>query len=227
MLRITWALALMSLFLSPATSRAGWPFMAEGGVRRGSAEYYEMRANEPPGTRQVYKYGKLWPPVPRPTGPHQTFVHKYYDTHYWPLPYQCDDRNYVANLYELQRTNGWQTATTLYDYHFDPQTNELNSAGQHHVRWILAHVPDQYRQAFVAASSDSTLNGVRLLSVEREVGKMVGSQQMLPVALRVADPVGRPATEVQQIFTQALEAAPQPSITYTSATGGGGGGGGN
>lgn len=225
MLRISWAMALTLMCLTPQLARAGWPFFSETGVRRGSPEWYEMRAGDPPGTRQRYKYGKIWPMQPRPDGPPQTAVHKYHSTHYWPLPYICEDRSYVSNMFEMQKLNGWASATTLYDYHFDPATNELNTAGQRHVYWIMAHAPEQYRQAYVASSLDAGSNSARMMSVERQVSLLAANSTSIPVSLRMGEPAGRPATEVDYIFEQIQTNTLPPKIQYTSAGGGGGGGG--
>ena len=40
-------------------------------VKRWSPEWYAAEAGEPVGARQKLKYGKMWPPYPRPTGKKQ------------------------------------------------------------------------------------------------------------------------------------------------------------
>ena len=51
---------------------------------------------------------------------------------------------------QQQANLGWEGAMTLHDYHFGPETNRLNSAGQLHLRWMLTQAPAQYRSAFVS-----------------------------------------------------------------------------
>ncbi len=58
----------------------------------------------------------------------QQFSHTYYSEHYWPLPYVCQDRAYVHAAMEQQTALGWQEDTTLFDRHFDPETQHLNRA---------------------------------------------------------------------------------------------------
>jgi hypothetical protein len=220
MRRLTWMTALLALVgsaLSGPASEAGWPFYSESGLRRGSPEYMEARAAEPPGMRQKYHHGKLWPPFPRPAGKELPWVHKYHHAHYWPHPYTCQDQHVIRNLARTQVANGWQSATTLFDYHFDPATHELNAAGKSHLNWLLAHVPHEYRQAHVAAADNPEFNSVRVLSVEREIARSVGEHQDVPVLLRVAEPIGRPASEVHWIFRQAQENMLPPAIEYTNA----------
>ncbi|MCA8995535.1 MAG: hypothetical protein KDA80_01055 [Planctomycetaceae bacterium] len=208
---------LTALTLSAGIAQAGWPFFSEDGLRRGTPEFYEARAALPPGQRQEYKYGKMWPLSPRPTGPKQPFIHKYHTAHYWPYPYVCEDRASVLAMCEMQTYNGWMAATTLYDFHFDPATHELNHAGKAHLRWILTATPEQFREAHVALPGSPEVNAARLAAVESEVAQLIGVDQGIPVLPIVADPVGRPAAEVQKIFSDALNNQMPPSITYTPA----------
>jgi len=223
MMRLTWMSCLLVLLGVCQSAQAGWPFFSEDGLRRGTPEYYQARAGEPAGTRQKFLYGKMWPVRPRPVGPEQTFVHKYHSAHYWPHPYVCADREVMRSTMQMQTTNGWQAGTTLYDYHFDPSTNALNIAGQERLYWIMTHVPVQYRTAFVASARDPQSNSVRTMNVENEIARVAGNGTSIPVVVRAASPLGRPATEVDAIIKAANGAAPPPSITYQgTATGSGG-----
>lgn len=204
---------------------AGWPFSADGGPRRGTEEWYAAHADDPVGARQKYAFGKLWPERPRPTGPHQLFIHKYHAAHHWPYPYVCADRADVQNIMETQVVNGWIEATTLYDYHFDEATQELNQAGVAHLQWIVSHAPVQYRQTHIASTANPEFNNVRLLSVQKSVSALTGDSS-LSIASRVTHSVGRPAAEVQAIHEARLSGALPPVISYQSEVGGGSGGGG-
>lgn len=196
---------------------AGWPFFAEDGLRRGSPEYYEAHAADPPGSRQKYQFGKLWPVRARPVGPSQTFVHRYHTAHYWPNPYNCQDRASVQSIIDIQVQNGWQTGTTFYSYHFDEKTNALNSAGKQHLAWLVTYVPHEHRQAYVAISADQKVQEARMQSVQQGIAVSSGVAGEIPVLARAAEPLGRPATEVQTILEGAAEGALPPVITYTNA----------
>ncbi|SFJ30189.1 hypothetical protein [Planctomicrobium piriforme] len=217
MARLHGIVALL-LLTTAQVAQADWPFWSDDGLRRGSKEYYEAHASDPPGARQVYKDGKLWPPFPRPTGPHQLFVHKYHHTHYWPYPYVCDDRESVRTFVDAQVSNGWLSSTTLYDFHFDPATGDLNSAGKEHLYWIVHHVPMEYRQVHVAIGQDPKVTTERSRSVEIELARLGGSDPSMPVLTRYADPVGRPASEVQAIFRSAQENMPPPILSQGSGS---------
>lgn len=234
MTRANWLLGI-ALFFSPAWACAQEPYCAPGsGVIAGGnggaivgvngfaghsgGELYDT----PVGARQKTFWGKLWPPFPRPVGKKQPFLHVYHDVHYWPYPYVCQDRETV-NLYrDIQATNGWAEATTLYDFHFDPLTGDLNSSGRRQLTYILTAVPEQYREVHVAVSLNAQDAHSRTRNVELAVAQLAGGSSV-PVLSRVATPYGRPADEVNQIFIQALEGMPAPIIQ--SAAGGGSSGG--
>jgi len=181
-----------------------------------------MKAGDPPGQRQVEKHGKMWPPFPRPVGEEQAFWHKYHHAHYWPYPYNCQDKAYVQDVLHQQAAAGWTSATTLQDYHFDAETNRLNSAGETQLYWILTQAPISYRTAYVAQGRSAEQAQVRLASVEQMARSMIG-ESLPPILLRHDIPVGRPASEVEAYRRKQLQAIPNQRL-FTIGTSGGGGG---
>jgi hypothetical protein len=147
-------------------------------------------------------------------GEEQTCVHKYHALHYWPYPYNLRDREDVRMVAQAQVANGWVTATTFYDYHFDPITHQLNSAGRQHLSWIVAQAPPAYRQIYVSMAADPAFNDVRLMSVQKTLASTPAAEGSMPISLRVTEPLGRPATEVQRIFESSGENALPPTIEY-------------
>ncbi|MDA0836064.1 MAG: hypothetical protein O2955_21425 [Planctomycetota bacterium] len=218
--------ATLTLPLSSLAEDDGWFISSEERASR-RQRAWEEKAMRPVGARQKTWYGKLWPIKPRPTGPNQPLVHRYHAAHYWPLPYICEDRAYIKNLSDLQVAGGWVTATTLYDYHFDPVTNELNRAGEIHLRWILENTPAKYRMTFVQNSGDSTFNQHRLESVQAQSVQLMGEGATPPVMLRVTSPLSRPAVEIVNIHRADLETMPPPRITGVTGGGSADGGDGN
>lgn len=217
---------LTGVCLAPAVSQAGWPFSTDGPTR-GTPEFYEWRSTDPVGARQEYKYGKLWPPRPRPVGRKQLAVHKYHAAHYWPYPYSCQDKASVNIVANTQVANGWLAATTFHEFHFDPETNELNSSGQRHLQWLLTDVPPQFRQAYVSAPPDAEVVDRRIASIQSQAQMMAGGDAELPVMLRASTPHRRPAHEIQMIHEGRIQSMLPPTIPYSSGGGGGGGGGGS
>lgn len=195
------------------------------GPEPGSAEWWDAKASLPVGARQKYKKGKLWPPFARPTGEPQQFSHKYHAAHYWPHPYVCQDREYVRTMEEEQAAAGWMSATTLYEYHFDNETHELNDPGQRQLMWILHTIPDKRRMAFVQASHKREISEARLASVRAAAMEISGSESLPPIMLRMADSPSRPAVEVDMIRQSELSTFPTPRIGGGAAGGSVDGGG--
>ncbi|NOX53561.1 MAG: hypothetical protein GXP27_03825 [Planctomycetes bacterium] len=223
-----WTLAgvvLAAVFISLAGSnrqaRAGFPFFS-----RKPDCWYQSRAAEPVSTRQKYYKGKYWPPYSRPnsrpTGPELPWIHRFHGAHYWPYPYNYEDRFIVRELVRRQVANGWVVATTLYDYHFDPDTNELSRSGRIRLRWILENAPPSRRMVFVQATDPKIASQTRLESVKKEMVRLVGADDVPPVMLRVTSPLARPAEEVRAIRDAELQSQPEPRITDPINSGSGG-----
>lgn len=176
----------------------------------------------PVGSSQKCKHGKLWPPYPRPreNGEWSTQFHA---AMYWPHPYNCWDRSWVRQVSAIQVANGWTQATTLYAYHFDPETNQLNPSGLIHLRWILEQCPPQYRTIYVQ-SGDGSASGTRLSSVQSEMSLMAGANAV-PVQVRPTQLAGRPATEVDVIRRSEMMTMPRPRVAVDQVGTGAGDGG--
>ncbi|WP_157606192.1 hypothetical protein [Schlesneria paludicola] len=188
--------------------------------------WYAERACDPPGARQVESHGKLWPPYPRPVGRKATAAHTYHYAHYWPHPHNCEDQSYMRNLLDLQAAGGWVTATTLHDYHFNADTQQLTDGGRNHLLWVAQTVPAQHRTVYVAQGGTAEVGQSRVELAEqfyRESG-IVNP----PVILARFDSFeGRPAVEVDRIRQLELQSIPRPRLFYIgAATAGAGAGGG-
>lgn len=195
------------------------------GPRRWSEEWYEQQLGRPVGSRQHKHVGKLWPPFPRPVGEEgMEFSHRYHAAHYWPWPYNCDDRAYLRDLSAQQVSAGWIVETTLYEYHFDPELHVLNHAGELQLRWILEAAPHERRVVFVQNGFSNAISQLRLANARSAAVAMVGEANLPPVVLRVTQPTGRPAIENLQIRQAELATQPEPRIQYVPPNPSAGGG---
>jgi hypothetical protein len=190
------------------------------GMKRYSDEWYAHEAERPIGARQKCRHGKLWPPFPRPTDDEcPEFSHRFHHAHYWPLPYVCDDRAYVAHISQLQVVNGWTAETTLYDYHFYEDTPELNQSGQLHLRWILQDVPPARRMVWVQTALNPELSQARLASVQVAAIEMAGEGNLPSIMLRPGGIVGgKPAQEVDLQTRAYLQSMPNPRLLNRGAS---------
>lgn len=217
-------LGLAGLGLGASPLRAGDPppgysDSEDESTHRWRSAWYAREAQRPVGTRQKKAFGKLWPPYPRPVGKEQQFSQRYHAAHYWPTPYNCEDRQYVRQLSDMQVDSGWATATTLFDYHFDDETQELNHAGRMHLRWILENAPVQRRLIHVQYGQTHEITELRLAGVRSEAVMMVGAGGVPPIMVRIASPYGRPADEIRAIRAAEAGSMPEPRIQYSTGSG--------
>lgn len=179
-------------------------------------EFWYPTHDSLPGSRVHCHSGKVWPDVARPCAPSEPCIHRYYTAHYWPNPHRWEDRGSVRAYLEAERSAGWVTATTLYDSHFDPNTNELNQAGKIQLKWIMVHAPANRRSTFVQATDDGRINQVRLASVQSAAGNLLGAGGC-PVMLRVCQQYGASAQEVDLVRRAYLSSWPTPRIPTHSS----------
>ena len=194
-------------------------------IKRWSAEWYEMKAQTPVGEPQRKVFGKLWPPFARPIGEPMEFTHKYHHAHYWPYPYHCQDRDFIRAFSDRQINNGWIAHTTLYDYHFDEETHELNKSGRLKLQWIVELAPEERRMVSVQTGDSEAASQQRLANVRTESIRIVGEANVPPLSLRVTEPLGRPAVEVDAIRRSEIGSMPDPRIAYPQLPTGSGEGG--
>ena len=181
-------------------------------AKPGSAQWWAQKAQLPSGVRQRCEKGKLWPARPRPTGERQQFTHTFHSEHYWPLPYVCQDRQYMREIIEVQTMLGWQEETTLYYRHFDFQHQTLTRSGILHLERIIETTPLRRRAVFVQATGDPVIDTVRLSSVETAIAEMTHGRETVPVALRDCREYGRLASEVKEINDLYNASIPAPRL---------------
>ncbi len=195
------------------------------------AEFLYPQYDSLPGTRVEYHSGKQWPLAPRPCGPLEPCIHRYHTAHYWPDPYRWQDRTSVRAHIAAQASAGWMTNTTLYDQHFDSETQELNDSGRVHLKWILMFAPPHRRAPFVQVGDSPQISQARLASVQAEALALVGPDCAPQICLRVCQPYGASAQEVDLVRRAYLATMPDPRISYVpqngSSSGSSGGGSGS
>lgn len=179
-------------------------------------EFWYPEYDSVPGSRVKCHSGKYWPAyTTRPTGCPEPFIHRYHTAHYWPDPYRWENRGQVRAAIETQRTQGWMTATTLYEQHFDPDTQELNQSGRVHLRWIMLHVPPSRRTTWVQAGETPEVSQTRVASVRTASAGIFGDN--CPVMLRVCEAYGASAQEVDLVRRAYLASWPVPRIATSSS----------
>ena len=182
-----------------------------GGAEPGSNDWWAQKAMLPPGVRQKCYKGKMWPPRPRPTGERQQFTHTYHSAHYWPLPYVCQDRQYMSDIVNIQQQNGWQEETTMYHRHFQDD-QQLNVPGNLHLVDILETTPTQYRTVYVQSTYDTEIDNIRLANVQQAVNELTNGEESIQVMVRKCRGYDRPANEVKMINDLYNSSIPAPRL---------------
>ena len=190
--------------------------------KRYTIDWYEERSERPIGSRQQYRMGKIWPPYARPVGENAELSARFHASHYWPHPYNCQDQEYLNTVTHTQVKNGWISEATLYDYHFDSETNELTRPGTLHLKWILLHVPEEFRVAWVQSTIDADAGRMRIDSVREAAVTMVGEAKIPPIMMRATTPTGASAEEAVSIRRAWLNSMPEPRINYSALPSGAG-----
>ncbi len=196
----------------------------DDGPRRWSAEWYATESQSPEGARQKMLAGQHWPPYERPVGKGQQWSARFHSAHYWPYPYNMQDRSYIRRVSDAQVNNGWVKETTLYGYHFDEKDNTLNHAGRNQLKWIVQTVPEQRRFIWVQASDDKSVTEARLSHVKTSAADLTSDGNAPPVMVRITPTDGRPTDEINRIRKAEIEAMLPPKIEYTAPTLGSAGG---
>lgn len=204
--------SLAGMMLCGGMAKAGWK------------DWWSTEEEGFPGSTQKQKHGRYWPPYYRPQGKEAPLVHQYHYAYYWPYPHTCEDRDLVRGPIAQQNSNGWMTETTLYEHHFDPYTQTLNSAGRTHLRWILFETPMEYRTAFIAPADNAEMTQARLTHVQTVAAEMTGQAACPtpPIIVRnYGRPVLTPAQDIDLLRRSYLATMPVPRIQSSadSATG--------
>lgn len=147
--------------------------------------------------------------------------HGYHMNQQWPWPYVCPDRIAVQEPFCIMVNNGWRRQNLLGAHHFNPDTNQLNAAGQLKVQWIMTQAPPDRRSIFVERALDTKLNTQRLAAIREYATQVATDGRMPQVAETSLMSEGRPAAVVDATnvkFQQAMPAPVLPAAQSTSGT---------
>lgn len=145
----------------------------------------------------------------------------------WPEPFLSADRAAARAPFCLMADNGWKMQNTVGTYLFDPSTQLLNTAGEHHVKWIVQQAPRHRRAVFVLKADTAEATAARIESVQVAVAKYACAGEMPPVIPTMTEPTGWPAQYVDQMTQQFQATMPDPRLPAASGGEEGGESGGN
>ena len=124
---------------------------------------------------QAQWFGNFW----------HEFKSDYSRNKHWPEPMVQNDRMAVAVPIGMMVSKGWQKQMLLCDYHFEANSEQLNQAGEMHVRYILTQAPIRHRTIFVQRGLTPDVTADRIASVQQTVMRM--QPQAQPPAIYESD----------------------------------------
>src|SRR5688572_7604351 len=115
------------------------------------------------------------------------------DTHRnnaWPEPFLTADRGAQREPFCIMVNNGWKMQNTIGTFLFNAETNELNSAGEKQVKWVVTQAPIHRRAVFVLVGDTPQDTKARVDSVQRYISRIVPDGHLPPVMLTTREAEG-------------------------------------
>jgi hypothetical protein len=144
--------------------------------------------------------------------------HGYHVNEMWPWPYQCPDRIAVREPFCLMVNNGWRRQNLLGAHHFNPETNQLTTAGELRVQWIMTQAPADRRSIFVERSLDAEANTKRMAAVRDYAFKVAADGRTPQVEETFLISEGRPAAVVDATNVKFMQSMPAPVLPAATAS---------
>src|SRR5689334_7748610 len=90
-----------------------------------------------------------------------------------------------------------------------------------HLRWILLYAPAQRRTPWVQAGDTAQISEIRLASAQAAINEISSGAACppCPVSLRICQPYGGSAQEVDLVRRAYLSSIPNPRISYIPQNG--------
>jgi hypothetical protein len=130
----------------------------------------------------------------------------------WPEPFSSADRAAQRAPFCLMVDNGWKMQNTVGTFLFDPNSQQLNTAGEHLVKWIVQQAPQHRKAVFVLKGDSPEATQSRIASVQAAVGRFACEGENPPVILTNTEPSGWPASYVDQMTQQFQATIPSPRL---------------
>lgn len=130
----------------------------------------------------------------------------------WPWPYFCPDRLAVREPFEVMTRNGWHRQNLLGPHHFNASNNQLNTAGQLQVYWIMTQAPPTFRQVYIERSIDPMVTSERIAAARAYAGRIALDGQMPQVYETDMMAEGRPAAIVNMTNVKFMDNMPVPVL---------------
>jgi hypothetical protein len=140
-------------------------------------------------------------------------MHQGYERNrWWPQPFTDMDRSAVRNAFCINADHGYRKQNTLVDQLFDPESQQLNSAGEAYVRMIVTRSQVSRRELYVVRGPSEEATIARIDSVQQMVSKVVPRGAMPNVTISDRVPALSQGSITDAIRRQYDSTAPAPRI---------------
>jgi nitrogen fixation protein len=144
---------------------------------------------------------------------------------YWPEPFVTTDRLSVREPFAIQANNGWRLQNTIGDGYFEPDTQELNLAGQMKVKWVVTQSPLSRRTVYVMTGGNDEMTMIRVDSVQRAISRYIPKGELPEVLLTDRDINGGSGEYFDAVDRALKSSVPSPRLAPSSGANANGAGG--
>jgi hypothetical protein len=142
----------------------------------------------------------------------------------WPEPFQSADRAVTREYFCIQVNNGWKMQNTIGTFLFNPETQELNRAGELQVKWIVTQAPIHRRAVFVLVGDSPEDTQRRVLSVQNYISRIVPAGHLPPVMITYTQPEGASGENFNALHNAMMQSIPAPRLPAGAGGSSSGGG---
>jgi hypothetical protein len=143
----------------------------------------------------------------------------------WPEPFRTEDRGAQREPFCIMVNNGWKMQNTIGTFLFNHETQELNTAGEAKVKWVVTQAPINRRAVFVLCGDTPEDTQRRVLSVQAYISRIVPPGHLPPVMLTDREPEGASGEYFDAIHRATIQSIPAPRLPAGAGGGSGGAGG--
>lgn len=168
--------------------------------------------------------------VPASAGDHwHDFWHRvkvdFHRNNAFPEPFQTADRGAQREPFCIMVNNGWKMQNTIGVYMFNHETQELNTAGEAKVKWVVTQAPIHRRAVFVLCGDTPEDTQRRVLSVQAYISRIVAPGHLPPVMITDREPEGASGEYFDAIHRATIQSIPSPRLPAGQSGGASSGGG--
>ena len=144
----------------------------------------------------------------------------------WPEPFQTADRGAAREPFCIMVNNGWKMQNTIGTFLFNLETQELNTAGEAKVKWVVTQTPINRRAVFVLCGDTPEDTQRRVQSVQAYISRIVAPAPLPPVMLTDREPEGSSGEYFDAIHRATIQSIPAPRLPASQNGGASGNSGG-